>query len=172
MKKFSRLLMISLLHGTMSYANELSATIYATEKNKAPLGKITFTDTQYGLLIKPDLTTLPAGAHGFHLHQHANCGDAGMDAGGHFDPKDTKKHLGPYGDGHLGDLPVLFIMEDGKANTPLLAPRLKTSDLTGLAVMIHAGGDNYSDNPALGGGGARLGCGVFNSSSEKNTPAE
>jgi len=27
--------------------------------------------------------------------------------------------------------------------------------------MIHAGGDNYSDEPAkLGGGGARMACGV------------
>ena len=30
-----------------------------------------------------------------------------------------------------------------------------------LALMLHAGGDNYSDQPApLGGGGARMACGV------------
>ncbi|MGQ3888132.1 superoxide dismutase family protein [Legionella sp. CNM-1927-20] len=171
MKRLTSLFLTSLFYTTV-HAGELSTTIYATNNPKTSLGKITFTDTQYGLLIKPDLTGLPTGAHGFHLHQHANCGDAGMDAGGHFDPKNTKKHLGPYGDGHLGDLPVLFIMEDGKANTPLLAPRLKTSDLSGLAVMIHAGGDNYSDNPPLGGGGARIGCGVTNTSGEKTTSAE
>jgi len=28
--------------------------------------------------------------------------------------------------------------------------------------MIHAGGDNYTDEPALGGGGARVACGVIN----------
>ena len=29
--------------------------------------------------------------------------------------------------------------------------------------MIHAGGDNYSDQPQpLGGGGARIACGVIN----------
>jgi len=28
--------------------------------------------------------------------------------------------------------------------------------------MVHVGGDNYSDNPeALGGGGARMACGVI-----------
>ncbi|EDQ9399748.1 superoxide dismutase family protein, partial [Salmonella enterica] len=44
----------------------------------------------------------------------------------------------------------------------LLAPRLKSlSELKGHSLMIHAGGDNYSDNPAkLGGGGARFACGV------------
>ncbi len=31
----------------------------------------------------------------------------------------------------------------------------------GRSIMIHAGGDNYSDTPArLGGGGARVACGV------------
>jgi Copper/zinc superoxide dismutase (SODC) len=34
-------------------------------------------------------------------------------------------------------------------------------DVKGRSVMIHAGGDNYSDQPApLGGGGARIACGV------------
>jgi Cu-Zn family superoxide dismutase len=30
-------------------------------------------------------------------------------------------------------------------------------------MMIHAGGDNYSDKPkALGGGGKRVACGIIN----------
>ena len=50
---------------------------------------------------------------------------------------------------------------DGMATMPMLAPRLKVSDLKGRSLMIHAGGDNYSDMPApLGGGGARVACGV------------
>lgn len=48
------------------------------------------------------------------------------------------------------------------ATQPVLAPRLKLSDLSGRALMIHAGGDNHSDQPAmLGGGGARIICGVI-----------
>ncbi len=85
-----------------------------------------------------------------------------MDAGAHFDPTNNKSHQGPYAKGHLGDLPLLYVTEDGKATTPILAPRLKTTDLNGLAVMIHIGGDNYSDNPPLGGGGDRLACGTVN----------
>jgi len=43
----------------------------------------------------------------------------------------------------------------------VLAPRLKMTDVKGHALMVHAGGDNYSDNPEkLGGGGARIACGV------------
>ena len=44
---------------------------------------------------------------------------------------------------------------------PVLAPRLKVSMLQGHALVVHEGGDNYSDLPLpLGGGGARFACGV------------
>ena len=36
------------------------------------------------------------------------------------------------------------------------------AQLKGKALIIHAGGDNYSDRPApLGGGGARVACGLI-----------
>ena len=42
-----------------------------------------------------------------------------------------------------------------------VVPRLKLADIHGKALMIHAGGDNYADEPKpLGGGGARIACGV------------
>jgi len=162
MKPFSTILLATLLGANTLHAAQVTATIYPTADDKNAIGEVVFTDSPFGLLITPNLKNLPAGAHGFHLHQHPNCGDHGMSAGEHFDPATTKTHQGPYGKGHLGDLPVLFVTDKGLANTPLLAPRLKLSDLHGLTVMIHADGDNYSDTPALGGGGAREACGVIN----------
>ena len=46
---------------------------------------------------------------------------------------------------------------------PVLAPKLKSLDeIRNHAMMIHVGGDNYHDRPVvLGGGGARMGCGVI-----------
>jgi len=132
-------------------------------------GKVTLEDTPYGLLITPDLSGLPAGVHGFHVHANPSCAPglnngvptAALAAGGHWDPEKTNEHLGPYGKGHKGDLPALVVNADGKATYPLLAPRLKAADLTGHAIMVHAGGDNNSDHPApLGGGGMRMACGV------------
>ncbi|MBS0551945.1 MAG: superoxide dismutase family protein, partial [Proteobacteria bacterium] len=50
----------------------------------------------------------------------------------------------------------------GNALQPVLAPRLKLSDLAGRSLMVHAGGDNHSDHPEpLGGGGPRIVCGVI-----------
>jgi Cu-Zn family superoxide dismutase len=160
MKKQWLILSGFILSMSLAQAAELSVPINNTQTQQA-IGTVVFTDTSYGLLISPNLISLPTGLHGLHLHQHPNCGDHGTDAGGHFDPALTNSHQGPYGKGHLGDLPVLYVSADGKANTPTLAPRLKVSDLKGLTVMVHANGDNYSDSPALGGGGAREACGVI-----------
>lgn len=136
---------------------------------KQPVGTIAASDTAYGLLLTPDLAGLPPGVHGFHVHEKPSCdpGDkdgqkvAALAAGGHYDPAATGRHEGPYGSGHLGDLPAVYVGPDGKASYPVLAPRLKTADLAGRSLMIHAGGDNHADHPApLGGGGPRLACGV------------
>ena len=89
---------------------------------------------------------------------------AGLGAGGHWDPKETKKHGFPWqDDAHLGDFPALTVLHDGTATNPVLAPRIKRLDeVRGHSIMIHVGGDNHSDHPApLGGGGARMACGVI-----------
>jgi len=87
---------------------------------------------------------------------------AGIAAGHHNDPAATGKHEGPNGTGHLGDLPVLAVDERGSATSAVIAIRLKMEDLKGRSLMIHAGGDNYSDLPEKGGGGgARIACGVI-----------
>ncbi|MBT9568998.1 MAG: superoxide dismutase family protein [Thiobacillus sp.] len=135
----------------------------------APVGEITIVETPYGLVFTPSLAGLPPGLHGFHVHENGDCQPAKKDgkvvaalaAGGHFDPDKTGRHGTPWGDGHRGDLPPLYVDEGGKAGSPVLAPRLKMADLKGRALMVHAGGDNHADHPApLGGGGARVACGV------------
>ncbi len=128
----------------------------------ASVGSVQLTDTRKGMLITPKLHGLTPGIHGFHVHVNPSCADTGMAAGGHLDPKHTDKHLGPYKDGHLGDLPALTVDQNGNATKPLLAPRIKVKEVMNHSLMIHAGGDNYSDQPQkLGGGGARVACGVI-----------
>lgn len=133
------------------------------------IGSVNARDSDQGLEIIPSLSGLAPGEHGFHLHANGSCesgvndaGDAvaGLAAGGHWDPDDRGEHLGPFGNGHRGDLSRLVVNDDGTTPTSVVAPRLSTADLRGKALVIHAGGDTYSDTPALGGGGARVACGV------------
>jgi len=135
------------------------------------VGTVKIEETKYGLTFTPMLTGFKPGIHGFHVHAKGSCEPGESEgktvaagaAGGHLDPENTGKHLGPYGEGHLGDLPALYVDEQGKASYPVLAPRIKTlSEVKGKALMIHVGGDNHADNPKpLGGGGARFACGVI-----------
>lgn len=154
-----------------AHAASMSVTMHATDSKGVgkSLGKIEISSTKHGTVFTPDLKGLTPGVHGFHVHTNPNCGPAekdgnmvpGLAAGGHYDPKKTGKHDTPWGAGHLGDLPALYVTSEGRASTPVLAPRVKFADLKGRALMIHAGGDNYSDTPKkLGGGGARAACGV------------
>jgi Cu-Zn family superoxide dismutase len=134
------------------------------------LGTVTVYRTEYGLLFQPSLESLPPGIHGFHVHEKPSCKSSSEEgdvtpagaAGGHYDPKKTESHGTPWGSGHKGDLPALYVDQDGVAAHAVLAPRLDEKDLKGRSLMIHANGDNYSDNPeASGGGGPRIACGVF-----------
>lgn len=133
------------------------------------IGTVSFQQTPKGLLITPALGKLSPGEHGFHIHENGSCEAAEKDgkmgaalaAGGHLNPEKVAHHGTPL-DGHLGDLPALTVNDKGFATTPVLAPRLKLADIQGRAIMIHAGGDNYSDSPKpLGGGGDRVACGVI-----------
>jgi Cu-Zn family superoxide dismutase len=136
----------------------------------AQVGTVRIVETNFGLAFYPTLSGLAPGLHGFHVHEHPSCASAqqrgvavpALAAGGHLDPAGTRKHAEPWGDGHLGDLPPLFVAADGEANSPVLAPRLKLADVMNRSLMVHAGGDNHADHPApLGGGGARVACGVI-----------
>lgn len=132
------------------------------------LGAATLSDSASGLAIKLDISGVADGEHGFHVHEKGDCSPsekdgkmtAGNAAGPHFDPKRTKSHKGPDGAGHEGDLPKL-IAKDGKIDETLTIKDLKLSDVAGRSLMIHEGGDNYSDQPENGGGKGRIACGVI-----------
>lgn len=134
------------------------------------IGSVTFVDVPGGMDILVDLMGLTPGQHGMHIHQNPTCAPKEQDgkmvpalaAGGHWDPDNSKMHLGPGKAGHKGDLPFVTANDKGIAQEKLAVKGLSTKEIKEHSLMIHAGGDNYSDNPPLGGGGARFACGVIN----------
>lgn len=154
------------------FASEVTVSMHAAQAGGpgALLGTVRIVETRHGLAFYPSLKDLAPGLHGFHVHENPSCAPAeqggntvpALAAGGHLDPAATKKHGEPWGDGHLGDLPPLYVAADGSAAQPVLGPRLKLADVKNRSLMVHAGGDNHADHPAaLGGGGARVACGVI-----------
>jgi superoxide dismutase, Cu-Zn family len=172
--KHSVVVVVSLAFAAAAYGAETTVALSVVDAKGTGIsvGTVRIVETRYGLVFYPMLTGLPPGLHGFHVHENPSCAPGvrdGVDvaafaAGGHLDPQATKRHGEPWGDGHLGDLPALYVASDGSASNPVLAPRLKLADVVHRSLMVHAGGDNHSDHPApLGGGGARLACGVVGS---------
>ena len=134
------------------------------------IGHVTLHNHRLGLLLDPSIGALPPGFHGFHIHEHGDIEPslkngkrvAGGAAGTHYDPDRTGAHCGPYEFGHRGDLPRLRVDRDGVARTPVIAPRLTLSEVKGRALIIHSGGDNYSDHPVVNGGGkSRIAGGII-----------
>ncbi len=81
----------------------------------AKIGSIAVTEAGTGTEFKINVSEIPDGEHGFHVHEKGDCGPglkdgkpaAGMAAGDHYDPQATKSHKGPHAAGHKGDLPKL-----------------------------------------------------------------
>ncbi len=171
MKRLMLSMVLTTVAGACLAAGPLSIAMRIADDSGpgAAVGEVLVSESKFGLVFTPALKGLPPGLHGFHVHENASCAAAQRDgkpvaalaAGGHYDPEKTGQHGTPWGEGHRGDLPALYVDAQGHAQQPVLAPRLKLSDLAGRSLMVHAGGDNHADHPApLGGGGARVVCGV------------
>jgi len=157
--------------GTLSLAAPALAVDTASAVLKDASGKevgaATLTDTPSGVLISLDLTAVPPGEHGFHVHTTGKCEPPDFkSAGPHFNPDQTKHgFMTPEGP-HAGDLPNLHVPADGKLQVEVLEPNVTLSgeapllDADGSALVIHAGADDYKTDPA-GNSGNRIACGVI-----------
>lgn len=108
----------------------------------------------------------PASTHAVHVHAVGDCSapDA-KSAGGHFapygaphgDPAITRQH-------HVGDLGNVEASAQGQANASFESALMAFSgpaSVLNKAVIVHAGADDFSSQPA-GAAGARIACGVIN----------
>ncbi len=156
--------MMTFFFTSLSYASLIIPISYVSADGQGKsIGTIKADDTIYGLILIPKLHDLPHGIHGFDVATLPFCGQYGRAAGGHLDPTHEYQHRGPFrGNGHVGDLPVLIVDSNGRSTLPVLAPRLKLEQIKGHALIILAGGDNYSEEPMkTNNSKIRIACGVI-----------
>jgi Cu-Zn family superoxide dismutase len=134
------------------------------------VGEITFEQTAQGVLVRGTLSNLPPGQHAFHIHETGKCEAPDFKtAGGHFNPQ-KKAHgiLSPKGK-HHGDLPNLYVGQDGRVQFDTFAQQgltLKSMfDKDGSSVMVHTKEDDYHTDPT-GDAGGRIACGVVEKSQQ------
>jgi Cu-Zn family superoxide dismutase len=133
----------------------------------AELGTATFTDTPAGVLIEAELTGLPPGEHGFHLHETGACEAPFESAGGHYNPSNAEHGFNVTGGPHAGDMPNIHVPDSGSLTIEVLNTYVTLQDGAastlfdedGTALMIHSGADDYESQPS-GEAGDRIACGV------------
>ena len=157
----SCLLILSCAHsrGPMAMAT-LDSTSGSTAK-----GTVHFADAGDGNVeVQVDLTGVPPGTHGFHLHEKGACGNNGNDAGGHFNPTGMIHGAPDAVSHHAGDFGNVTADANGEVHTRFTTHSisLKAGDATnpvGHAVVLHANADDLVSQPS-GNAGARIACGV------------
>ena len=118
-------------------------------------------------MIAVELTGIPAGPHGLHLHTTGQCDAPGFTtAGGHLNPGAKQHGADNPAGAHLGDLPNVTADASGTVSVVIHfagAPDALVAalfDADGSALVLHAGPDDYKTDPS-GNSGTRIACGVL-----------
>jgi Cu-Zn family superoxide dismutase len=134
------------------------------------VGTVTFAATPSGLVhVTAEFAGLPAGEHGFHVHEAGVCDASGgfESAGGHYSGGHDHGVMAEGGI-HAGDFPNLHVPDSGTLTVEYFTDRISVGsdgenplgDADGSAVIVHAGADDYTSQPA-GDAGDRIACGVI-----------
>ncbi len=143
--------------------NKAVAVLVPTQGNTAS-GVVTFTKVDGGVHVVANLVNVPAGDHGFHIHEFGDCSSAdGTAAGGHFNP--TKMdHAGPMAEKrHVGDLGNVTASAEGKVQLDYVDKHLAfmgPTSILGRGLILHAQPDDLKTQPT-GAAGGRIACGVI-----------
>ena len=157
------------------------------------VGSVAFADERHSdeteITVRVWRASTLAGFHGLHIHANdvSTNGDGCIadttqpsatwfvSADGHWKKDATEVHAH-----HAGDLPSVFVNEDGTAKMRFVVDKLTPREVVGRAVVLHAGPDNFGNVPvgpgadqytpgatavaktqATGNAGDRFGCGVI-----------
>jgi Cu-Zn family superoxide dismutase len=130
-------------------------------------GTVTFTQMDHGVKVVAELTGLPPGKHGFHIHEKGDLSAPDLSsAGGHYNPEGPSHyHGGPTTNPmiHAGDLGNIEANVSGEAHLEVTVHNISIggkNDIIGRSVIIHAKPDDLKSQPA-GNAGARIGGGII-----------
>ncbi len=143
------------------------AVVNSLKEGMGVKGKVTFTKVSKGVKIVADFEGLTPGEHGFHIHEHGDCG--GVDAasaGAHFNPT-KKSHGGPdFSNRHVGDLGNIVADAQGKAHYERIDNIISLDgkdSIVGKSIIVHADKDDFKTQPA-GASGSKVACGIIKAS--------
>jgi Cu-Zn family superoxide dismutase len=167
------------------------ATLRAADGSR--VGTVSFVDERHSdeteITVKVWRSSAQVGFHGLHIHANDASGNGDgciadaaqppatwfVSADGHW-----KHDPGELHGAHAGDLPSVYVNDDGSATIEFDVDKLTASEVVGRAVVLHVGLDNFGNVPvgagsdqytagptaltktqATGNAGDRFACGVI-----------
>lgn len=128
-------------------------------------GNVVFTEENGVVKMVAIIEGLDPGEHAIHLHEKADCSSPdGKSTGGHWNPTFTDH--GKWGDAkgyHRGDIGNFTANESGLATVNFATEEWcigcgdPNKDITGKAVIVHQGVDDFVSQPS-GAAGTRISC--------------
>lgn len=154
--------------GAAHAKSHLKARAELLDAQGKKVGTARLIEQKEGVQVQIEVSGLPPGSHGFHIHETGTCTPPDFkSAGGHFNPlKKQHGHENPAGK-HTGDLSNLEVKKDGTARATVKAAGATLGKGSGsllkpggTAIVVHADPDDYKTDPT-GNSGARIACGVI-----------
>ena len=148
------------------FAETGKAILRGTTEGSQVSGKALLQETPAGLKIAVEVSHVPPGKHGFHIHQYGSCEDEGKSAGGHYNPDGVAHGLlmtNGFSGAHAGDLGNLEVGDDGTGRAEMTLPGLSLSggkySVGGRGLILHEKEDDFGQ--PTGNAGGRIGCGTI-----------
>lgn len=128
-------------------------------------GTVTFKEKDGIVSMTANMTGLTEGEHAIHIHEKADCSSPdGKSTGGHWNPTGQPHGKWKAETGyHKGDIGNFKVAADGQGVVSLTTDEWcigcgdDTKDITGKAVIVHQGTDDFTSQPS-GAAGARVSC--------------
>ena len=153
-----------ILAGCASMSGPQASATLSPISGSTAQGTVTFAQLGDGSVrVTVDLTGVPPGVHGFHVHDKGDCGDNGNAAGGHFNPSSTDHGAPGATLHHAGDFGNVTADASGNVRTHFTTRSVTVeagaNSAVGHAVILHANPDDLTTQPT-GNAGGRIACGV------------
>ena len=146
----------------------------AVIKSNTVNGVVTFCQQSNGLVtVRINVSGLvPAGEHGFHVHQFGDLRDGCISAGPHFNPNNYTHGAPSDNVRHVGDLGNIVADQSGRVATEINDSQIQLSgphSVIGRAVVFHAlrddlgkgTGTKETESKKTGNAGGRVACALI-----------
>lgn len=140
------------------------ATARLSDASGRAAGTASVSQAAGGLRVEAEVTGMPPGLHGLHIHMTGRCDPPTFTtAGAHWSPAMRLHGLDNPQGSHAGDMPNINVSADGRGRVTHILPGAVIASLLGddgTALVVHASEDDQKTDPS-GNSGDRIACGAF-----------